>query len=273
MRFLVFAVALGFASASSGEPPKQPSEATNASGAKPAPIHVAITEVPAAQDAGCKKGETKRDSDLCAQWEAAEASRNAANYSFWAVLISAVGTGFLFFTFLQARRTSRAELRAYLFTEVTAIYDGSHLGLNGTNEEMLPRASITLRNFGQTPAHDVKHWGAMILIPNQEDFEPPEPDMGICAGGLFAPNASQLYTRLLTANPLQPEMANVFCFTDDAIEDIRQARLQLMIFGRITYKDVFRKKRNTTYRMFHTGTWPPPDGASPPFATRGNKSD
>jgi hypothetical protein len=105
---------VGVASLGATEPPKPSAHVQQttehrepASGANPT-----RSEQPQEPDKAtepCKAGEDKRFSDLCAQWKAADASKNAADYSFWTIIVSSVGTGLLIWTLWETRETSRRE--------------------------------------------------------------------------------------------------------------------------------------------------------------------
>jgi hypothetical protein len=64
------------------------------------------------QDDGCKKGEDHRQSDLCAQWKAADAAANAALWSWWQMIGGfiglLVGGGTLFFAARAAHWAKQA---------------------------------------------------------------------------------------------------------------------------------------------------------------------
>ena len=52
----------------------------------------------------CDQGQDARNSDLCAQWKAADAARDAANWTYWGVLLGIVGTVGLFWTLYYTRK-------------------------------------------------------------------------------------------------------------------------------------------------------------------------
>jgi hypothetical protein len=161
MRFLLLSLSL--LSLGAAQPPEGGSQPQHTERANPPPVRVTITNFPSLKDAGCDEGQTKRDSDLCAQWEAADASRKAANYSLWAVFISLVGTGFLFFTFVESRKVSRAELRAYVLVRAVEIQRFA----NGQKFE----ARVSFANSGQTPAFRMTAQHRLFVAPRPH---PPE---------------------------------------------------------------------------------------------------
>jgi hypothetical protein len=143
-------VALAVAAISSGSAvdPKPNTHSEHKSGAQEAANTVAnaLRETRPDKDVGCQDRKDKRSSDLCAQWKAADAARDAADYTFIAVIFSFVGTVLVAGTLLYNIYTSRRELRAYVQIfdyRLTPIeFDKAGTG----------RVHIGLKNYGQTPA-------------------------------------------------------------------------------------------------------------------------
>lgn len=109
-----------------------------------------------AVDRGCKAGVDLRDSDLCAQWKAADAAADSARWAWVAAWTSIVGTCAVLGAFLlayQANRiasdTAKAQLRAYVsFQELT--FSDAELETR--------KIQIEWTNAGQTPAkHALAH--------------------------------------------------------------------------------------------------------------------
>jgi hypothetical protein len=119
---------------------------------KDAPNHDKLTEA-------CDPGSEKRDSDLCAQWKAADAAKKAADWSvylglaasFVAILTLAaavMAARYAKDATLETRRIGEAQLRAYVVSSgVSAVPvcdgDGRILGFH---------FAVQWRNAGQTPA-------------------------------------------------------------------------------------------------------------------------
>ena len=83
--------------------PTQPAPAVAPPSAKPVePIQALELNRP------CKEGGDARDSDLCAQWKAADAARDAADWTRWGVLIGIIGTVGLFWTLYYSRAAVKA---------------------------------------------------------------------------------------------------------------------------------------------------------------------
>ena len=105
-----------------GEPQKSPATAEKSKSAaaiagKPSPADLTVPEQPIAPrpDAGCKEGDDKRESDLCAQWKAADGAKSAAKAAwaqFWVgiagLFLGAVTMGAAIAAALYAKRAAVA---------------------------------------------------------------------------------------------------------------------------------------------------------------------
>src|SRR5690348_1736445 len=168
MRGLLLVAFVGAAfSLQAANPPQGDNRDSARANADKPPVRVAVTQFPTTVDQGCNKGEKKRQSDLCAQWESADAAQDAANYSLVAAIIGVVGTAFLILTFREQRRTSRAELRAYVSVRIARMPDIEHA--------VLPfSVDLEYENTGSTPANRLSvdaAWVASDKPPTKEFFE------------------------------------------------------------------------------------------------------
>lgn len=218
-RCIVFAVVgwLSLANAAAPQPkaqPQQPEAQTNqASAAQPVALPPAKPVEPVQSPElhrPCNEGEEARNSDLCAQWKAADAARDAADWTFWGVIVGIVGTVGLIWTLYYTRKAvlaaekgtkdaeaalahvrqvARAELRPWL------TYNGfdCHPFTNGyIGEVRFPyglAARVNFINAGKTPAAKVSIFTATKVLPFDSDappFEPAEAVPGI--GGSLGPN-------------------------------------------------------------------------------------
>lgn len=126
----------------------------------------------------CREGSDNRNSDLCAQWKAADAAESSANAA-WLLGVAGVIIGILTLgaaiaaasyakqaaeagfgaikqgekALRQSDRTAKAELRAYVVVN-DASYDFAHM-------KAPPVVSLRLVNVGQTPAYDVCATGVL----------------------------------------------------------------------------------------------------------------
>lgn len=160
----IIAALAGLALAGASEPP-QPSQqreqpAATQNTQQPAEIIASAireTVIPRDKDEGCDEGDDRRESDLCAQWKAADAARDAANYAFIGLLVGIIGTALLFVTFSETRKIARREQRAYVRLKVAA----------GPADETLTKGQfrIVAENYGTTPATNASATGGCFMGP------------------------------------------------------------------------------------------------------------
>ena len=184
----------------------------------------------------CKPGDDKRDSDLCAQWKAADAAANAAWWASAATWVSGVSGFFvviaLFLAFQSnriARETARAQLRPYVHA------DGVGWELRVDGGETFLDLKVQFRNAGQTPAKDVR-MGAFAYFTKPDD--PP-------------PNVKMMLDVSTEKQPLGPASCVSVPVAGSPIEsdanEVWAGKKKLFIVGIATYQDPFsRVERRTT---------------------------
>ena len=104
----------------------------------------------------CRSGDDQRNSDLCAQWKAADA---AADSAWWAAIggfASAVSSALvliaLYLAFRSnwiARDTAKRQLRAYISVESASLKKVCSAGEK-------PQVNVVIKNTGQTPARELR---------------------------------------------------------------------------------------------------------------------
>ena len=114
-RLLFVALGLALASPSySQEAKRDQAKPSDNSASKLERIALAVEKLPSAPtpDSGCQPGQDDRQSDLCAQWKAADATAEAARWTLWTFLTSliglCVGAGTLAAAWLAARWAKKA---------------------------------------------------------------------------------------------------------------------------------------------------------------------
>jgi hypothetical protein len=233
----VFAALAGLALVGAGpEESKQPIQGNSATETQKASETIAAairqTISPTEKDGGCQNGSDKRDSDLCAQWKAADAARDAANYALWTLLLSGVGTGLLIWTLWETRQTAMREQRAYIRTHPDRL-------------DLIPEKPITViflvHNYGSTPARSgVFSYGLCVRPPGWiwDSPNPAAPPADDQTKLIFHPGDPGKI-RLATLDPAPPGVI-------DAIMNG-----QAVVYGRgtIFYTDVFRRKRKTSFQF------------------------
>jgi hypothetical protein len=136
-------------------------------------------------------------------------------------------------------KTTRAQLRAYVMVE-TAIT----LGFVGPQ----PKAQVTLKNFGQTPAHDLTIWTSVEVAADPLHEKPAAPAGRADTRGPLAPGSTvqtlDSPSRIITAQE---------------IADVQNGRAGFYVFGRARYYDVFGRSHITDFCSIYGGR----DGCHP----------
>ena len=108
-----------------------------------------------------------------------------------------------------------------------------------------PKAIITFKNFGQTPAHNVEFFGNVAVVQwpiRQEDL--PALDGG-GTSEIIGPGGTRQKHELFFG-PFRPLTAQEWA-------GLNNGTLALVFFGEIRYVDAFDKDRVTRYRVFCGG--------------------
>ena len=178
----------------------------------------------------CKKGESKRYSDLCAQWKAAD----AAELSAWLNLASIAAVLIALFLAFQsnriARDTAKRQLRAYVAISDYAI-------IPDINEPHKIRAIVTYQNVGETPAKDVS--ATLFVLAGAgafNDANPRQEPLIDRAGGLAVIGKGSSKQTAIAVE------------VDGAPADILlNGDYWVCVYGRISYRDVFGANQETRY--------------------------
>ncbi|MEP6785084.1 MAG: hypothetical protein ABI898_05000 [Sphingomonadales bacterium] len=228
----VVIAAFGWLSVAASNPPKEATQANNTGPQREISnaantVASAITEAakPPEKDGGCNEGQDERHSDLCAQWKAADAAREAADYSFWTLLISAVGTSLLIWTLWETRETSRRELRAYLMVDT----------ISASMEDDGFVATLRWLNCGQTPAHIVRVAIKLDIgrVPNFKTLSPLQDGSTHLGSGKGFKSIQSL---------------SVFEFHGHTASDE-----QIWLYARVTYADIFGRSHKTDVCLQYAG--------------------
>lgn len=221
-------------------PTAVPSAKSSLAGPRPVSIPAAA---PPSIDGGCPDQRDLRTSDLCAQWKAADAARDAANWAertFWGGLLS---LGILVITLWQTRaavaetrRIGQEQTRAYLAVSEAR----SELRIQEGLDLQAPRLTLTLSNSGDTPATNVSYYcGASVIeVGEQALFRCPEklPYLTV------APNvaADSAITIETGAHGIFPKMQDADALQDKVTEDTPFGKMPcIAIWGTVLYDDVF----------------------------------
>lgn len=214
-----------------------------------------------------KRDQHRREqSDLVQQTRSANGSeivaavaKDDARITLLAAILSMCTTALLVWTFWETRSANRTQLRAYVLPHIS-LYHRDHAPPRERRKianELL--VSVHAKNSGQTPATDYVNWmGVEIKAINAED------------------------TLELPSRPLAPKSVSVissqgvidtpYILNPSAAETtgLKDGSLALFVWGKLSYHDVFRRRRHSYYRMKYQGVWPPRPGSQMTFCDRGN---
>ena len=185
----------------------------------------------------CDPAIEKRDSDLCAQWKAADATADSASSTWWGIWISGLSgllvLAALYLTFRSnqiARDTAKRQLRAYV-SHVEYVMKHHHDSRgNLVNHDI---TAIWL-NGGQTPAFDAQCVINFVLctdpLPDDFTFPPPEnaPEFGTLALG---PGQK--------CNCLSPSISH------QQLLNVGRSALRLFVWSQAEYVDAFDVRRRS----------------------------
>jgi len=133
----------------------------------------------------------------------------------------------------SANEHAERQLRAY----VNLMESGVKL-----EEDNKLHFGVSIKNFGNTPAHDLTCWYGWELraAGEQPTLEQPTPDM-IVARGSLGPSAENGMNGTTTA------------ISYDDFNRLSAGALTFWVYGQLLYKDVFGKQRRTDFLLDSTG--------------------
>lgn len=127
---------------------------------------------------------------------------------------------------------AQRQLRAYICVSRSQLKIG-----RGTLE-----AQIDIKNYGQTPAYEVRHWINKWIERHPLTVDLPEP-----------PGTFQMSKSIIGPNDFHI-MAGSWDIPVDLA--IGSAQATVYIYGKVVYKDAFGVERHTNYRLMHGGPEP-----------------
>jgi hypothetical protein len=159
-------------------------------------------------------------------------------------------------------RNGRRQLEAYVLTESAGLSDGMTLEPPQPRWKNVPGAVIFIKNSGQTPAYRVASSGAIVAVLVKDE------------GALVLAPVQAKFTMTLGAGEMFTKVLRLdHTLSDKEIAEIATGERAIYVFGRITYRDVFKQDRYTDFRMHWTGAYPAPKGALLNFSDTGNDSN
>ena len=174
------------------------------------------------KDWGCPIGKEERQSDLCAQWKAADAASNAAKYALWTLIMTALGTGLLVWTLAETRSNSRRELRAYVRYEPIE----KSCKIVAGEPFLLP---LNIVNYGHTPAIKSEFQHAVCIA--QCDWQ--------WSSDLTTSRRNNKHITIHKDNPSTVAIDSVVVLTADQVWAIKNGLCCIFARGTMFYADVF----------------------------------
>jgi len=160
-------------------------------------------------------------------------------------------------------RNGHRQLRAYVLPENGGILDGTMLNPPQPARAGIPGVVLLIKNSGQTPAYEVVHWAQIEVVPVQDENR-----------ALVVPPMQKQYSSTLGSGGMTNKA--LWCgraLTPGEILEVANGTRAIYLFGRIEYKDAFKKPHFTNFRLHYIGQFPPVPGAILYFSERGNDSN
>jgi hypothetical protein len=146
-----------------------------------------------------------------------------------------------------SERTSKRQLRAYIFPNDVAIMSGETVEPPQPLRNGIPFTAMSIVNFGATPAYRVVHWADLkVLDPLHED-------------DLVIPKIDEKFSAVAGAGGrLLKNGWHRRALTEDEIKAVNEMRASIYLYGRVEYRDIYNRKWRTDYRLRYDGPFPPP---------------
>jgi hypothetical protein len=187
----------------------------------------------------CDHPKESRASEVCAQWKAADAAADSAQWAARSAWISGlsglfvlVALGFAFEANRIARDSAKRQLRAYVEMQPVKI----------TPLERAKVATITATfiNTGQTPARNLRFVISWKTGPLQEDEKQLTPELtGRHSRGQLGSHQTRTITR---------ELSGV---TEARKKEIAAGKATIWVYGLIIYEDIFGHEWETPFRFLY----------------------
>jgi hypothetical protein len=156
----------------------------------------------------------------------------------------------------------RRQLRAHVFPDNISIIDGTFLDPPEPHKTDIPGMGILIKNSGQTPAYKVISWWEIKVIPTAEEESLSVP-----------PLVDKHSTMVGTGCTFNKGLWFDRAITKAEKDEIFKGTLGIYAYGRIEYRDVFKIKHFSDFRLVYSGKKFPTKGAVMNFCERGNKAN
>jgi hypothetical protein len=160
-------------------------------------------------------------------------------------------TGLLVWVGNKQEKTTRRQMRAFVYVNDVTIFNVAHPlaplpGYRPTGAEIIsptegPLVRFAIKNTGSTPAYRVVHWAAIHIA-----------DFPLTVRLPAVVKAGRPTWSVLPPDGITTKMIKIpTSLTPEQIAGLRSGNLAVWIYGEISYTDAFRRKRTSTYRLFH----------------------
>ncbi len=130
-----------------------------------------------------------------------------------------------------SRETAKQELRAYVFAARAVLSKG----------ENFFKATVTIQNFGQTPAYKFDHFAIIEGTDNPRTAPFIEGEIDVERTACIPPGSH--VGIVCESNPIPAELMGT----------IESGRAILWVWGEVYYEDAFGQRQSTTYRFMYNG--------------------
>ena len=163
----------------------------------------------------------------------------------------------------ETKNTGERQLRAYLLVDRADLHDGTTLNPPQPARTNIPGVTIHLKNFGATPAYNVRSWAEIDVVPTAQITRLTHPPLINAYGMTVGPGGGFMKSHWFN-RPITPAEIN----------DIATGARCICVYGRIEYIDAFERSRFTDIKMVYINSIYPPIGIGVFYtAETGNNSD
>lgn len=240
-------------------PPTQQQPAPEQRGTPQAPFVVQIQQAEQTKEeakTGSEHRANQRDDSWFAGWNLSDRIAGIASAAALAQFLALIWTVFIMVT------NGHRQLRAYVSPHDAAILDGSMLNPPQPPRFNVPGILLNFKNSGQTPAYKVVSWARIEIAETINEDR------------LVAPILEQKFTTTLGPGDVMPKaLWYERPLTAGEIADIGSGARAIYLYGRIEYRDAFKRQRRANFRFRYNGAFPPPVGVILNHCERGNNAD
>jgi hypothetical protein len=241
------------------------SEETNTRSGSSFPIAQSQDENSGQTQSLCEAPKGSKESDLCQQWRMAEAAEkqlifvgrqlNATYAEIVALVLTLVATAGAAIAAVIAARAANASVAVAKATAKRQLR--AYVGLKGARLYLDENGEFSYRarymNFGQTPAKDVVAETSCLItrLDRKYSFQSQHPAGQAKSMGVLYPGE---YFQYFTEAKM-PGTNSRIRLPPEYRANIAAGSAAIFLHGQITYKDIFKKRHITKFRLMYTGHW------------------